>query len=148
MFQWRKILGLITLAIAIAGPLPLWWHHALCHSNLSCSTSSGHAHVDCNQNETHSHTHSAGKNSHSSDSSACTSPARNDNLIATSVVEPSLHSHDCWVCFQLSQSASAGFDIALAIGQAVSHESAISCPQFQPATVCGLFSPRGPPSIG
>lgn len=148
MFHWRKIVGLITLAIASGGPLPLWWHHAQCHSNVSCSAPSGHAHVDCNQNDTHSHTHSAGEASHPSKSSADRTSASDDKLIATIMSEPSAHAHDCWVCFQLSQSSSVELDIAVASGQSVTGASAISWPHFYPATSCGLFSPRGPPLVG
>ena len=152
MFQWRKILGLVTLVIASAGPLPLWWHHAQCHSNVSCSTSFGQAHVDCNQNDTHNHTHAADEKSHPTESSAGTSsagttPACEDNLCATSVSEPSAHAHDCWACFQLSQSASVEFDIAQAIGQPITYEAAFTGPRFLPAAICGLFFPRGPPFV-
>lgn len=146
MIDWRKILGFVTLAIASVGPLPLWWHQAMCHSHTSCSTTC-QVQVDCNQIDTHCHTHVDCGDRQAEDNSDCSSQTCNEKLPAGSSAESGSHEHDCWVCFQLSQSASSGFCIACASGQPFSIDSHVSCRQFLIATLCGLYSPRGPPSL-
>lgn len=147
MIDWRKILGFVALAIASAGPLPLWWHQALCHSHASC-TSTCQVQVNCNPIDADCHTHEDCGESQSEPNSDCSSQACDETLTVHTSVESGSGVHECWVCFQLSQSASSGFSIACASGQLFSFESYISCRQFLSATLCGLYSPRGPPALG
>ncbi|QDV24163.1 hypothetical protein Q31a_24760 [Aureliella helgolandensis] len=159
----RQILSLFALALLCAGPIPLWFHHAQCHVS-DCHSGQCHASLDAHGSAhchgtgdvSEGHTHAANSSSSSRElgsvSEDCPLALPGDHLGVAGTASGNLssggvpHSHDCLVCYQLSQAGSASFCV-----QAVSAEHV---PSYVPSV--GLIHslacievpqpPRGPPA--
>lgn len=150
----RYTMGLVALAIASAGPIPLWLHHTLCHTHL------GHLHsadgVGC-----HAHLHIAEApvtdqpitDQPVADETAATCVA-NDRVChhpQTSPLAPSgaqaigSFEHECLVCYQLSQVSAPPMAFVPACFALPPVDSLAGVEPNFLATVVGLYAPRGPP---
>ncbi len=131
MYTLRQIVGLLSLVLASAGPSPLWMHHAACHSHpFACGSSvaesaaiacCGHSHV---------------------------AQADAELSLGEAVATIGNHQteHDCFVCYRLSQSASASGCLPASVAIHVTSSAGVSDRVVYPVELSGLFAPRGPPA--
>ncbi len=142
MTSLRQIIGLLALALASVGPLPLWMHHAVCHTHSRCLTHSsdcGHAadsgtHAAVEENRC-GHSHSA----------ATVIPQRSRGSSASP--ELAQLEHDCFVCYQLSQAAAASALVSAKVAKLPPITSVVTQRTCVTADLNGLYAPRGPPAV-
>jgi hypothetical protein len=151
MFTLRYLTGWLALVIASAGPLPLWMHHALSHSHTSYAHGT-YSHV--------SHSHAGSCEHHHLTSDACLPVAQRANASDNSPessgrgetskpaagFNPTPDTHDCFICYQLSQAASSAMFFAVEISSLPPIVSGNTIEEISIATICGWHTPRGPPT--
>ena len=145
MAACRFVLNLLAIAVALAGPMPLWLHHATCHGP-GCAAHrdapASHAHCD-HHHACHAH-HGAADETMAAHDAVSAEDAREQGGESERVVASHDH-HACFVCFQLAQSSMA----AIASATSVAVPMAIAGPQrivpIYLDAVGGPNPPRGPP---
>jgi hypothetical protein len=140
MLPLRQFTGWLALVIAIAGPLPLWAHHALCHAELcstGCHSEQCHAHAG-GEHGAHSHAGGCGHDHQHPATSTSDDSAGLSGITAE---------HDCFICYQLSQAASSAVVLSVECSSLPPIASCGAMGEFSIATLCGWHTPRGPPRV-
>lgn len=145
MFPLRQFTGWLALVIASAGPLPLWVHHAWCHTELcstGCHSEHCHAHAGGEQGaHSHASPSHAGRCGHDHQHSATSTSDNSAGLSGTA------SEHDCFICYQLSQAASSAVVLSVECSSLPPIASSSAVGDFSIATLCGWHTPRGPPRV-
>lgn len=156
MFTLRHLTAWLALVIASAGPLPLWLHHASSHSHAN------HEH-GAHEHGAHSplgHSHAGSCHHHHLASDASSQLAQRTTASGNSSdasgqggtcerplgVNATPDAHDCFICYQLSQAASAAMVYALESCSLPPVVSGNPLDEISIATICGWHAPRGPPT--
>lgn len=143
MLPLRQFTGWLALVIAIAGPLPLWAHHALCHTELcsaGCHSEQCHAHAG-GEHGGHSHAGPSHVGGCGHDHQHPATSASDDSAGLSGITAE----HDCFICYQLSQAASSAVVLSVECSSLPPIASSGAMGEFSIATLCGWHTPRGPP---
>ncbi len=155
--ECRRLIGMAILALASAGPIPLWLHHQISHGEHStcCGTSDTIAHDDTpscagatvcgSEHAAHATSiHQCSGGEHTEAAAEC--KVVGSEVAADAAVLIPADDHDCLVCYLLSQSASPAAVSHHVASAPVIESVTIQLQQNDASVIRSTHPPRGPPT--